>query len=97
MKEFMLLVGAGIGFVAGSRAGNGPYKKLASKARKVAKRPEVQDAVGRVKSTAAYKAADLTAKPPSKTDGVHDVEPVEFIVAPVPEPTVSGGPWTEGQ
>ncbi len=39
MRKISLLLGAGIGFVAGSKAGNGPYRQLEAKIREVAKRP----------------------------------------------------------
>jgi hypothetical protein len=42
MRKVTFLLGAGIGFVAGSKAGNGPYRQLAVKVRKVTKRSEPQ-------------------------------------------------------
>jgi hypothetical protein len=45
MKKLLLLAGAAIGFVLGSRAGRGPYNRLERKAREVGKRPEVKHAV----------------------------------------------------
>jgi hypothetical protein len=45
MKKLWLALGAIIGFVLGSRAGRGPYRRLESKAREVWGRPEVQQAL----------------------------------------------------
>jgi hypothetical protein len=51
MKKIALFVGVGIGFVLGSRAGNGPYKKLEAKVNDLRGRPEMKDAVVQVRST----------------------------------------------
>jgi hypothetical protein len=56
MKKFILAVGAGVGFILGSRAGRGPYEQLAAKARKIHSRDDVQDAVEKVKRAVASKA-----------------------------------------
>ena len=42
VKILTLLVGAGIGFVVGSKLGHGPYEQLEFKVRKVAKRPKTE-------------------------------------------------------
>jgi hypothetical protein len=41
MKKLGLALGAAVGFVLGSRAGRGPYRRLESKTREVWGRPEV--------------------------------------------------------
>ena len=45
MKKLPLIVSAGVGFVMGSRAGRGPYKKLESRARQLANRSDVRKVV----------------------------------------------------
>jgi hypothetical protein len=61
MRKISFLVGAGIGFVVGSRAGRGPYEQLEANVRKVLRRPEVEKAVDQVKE-AAGDAADSAAQ-----------------------------------
>jgi hypothetical protein len=56
VKKLLLLVGAAVGYVLGSRSGRGPYERLESKARKVAGRPDVTRAV----DTASDKVSGLT-------------------------------------
>lgn len=75
MRKITFVLGAGVGFVLGSKAGPGAYQQLEAKARKVAGRPEVQDAVEQLKSTAADKL-------PSSDS---DTEPVVPEPATVPE------------
>ncbi len=55
MKKLLLLLGIGLGFVLGSRAGRAPYERLEGKARDLAGRPEVTDAF----DAAAEKASTL--------------------------------------
>ena len=45
MKRFLLVVGAAIGFLLGSRAGRGPYEQVEAKVRNLTGRSSVQDAV----------------------------------------------------
>ena len=56
MKKFSFLLGVGVGFVLGSRAGSQPYEHLEAEVRKVAGRPETQRAVDQVKSLARKQA-----------------------------------------
>jgi hypothetical protein len=56
VKKLWLLVGAAIGFVLGSRAGRAPYERLESKARGVAGRSDVKQAV----NAASDKVSELT-------------------------------------
>jgi hypothetical protein len=56
MHKFTLLVGAGVGFVLGSRCGTGPYEQLESKVRQLGRRPEVQETAHRVRTTAKEQA-----------------------------------------
>ncbi len=52
MKKMAFLMGLGIGFVLGSKAGRGPYEELEHKVRSLRQRPEVEDAVVRAKGVA---------------------------------------------
>lgn len=52
MKKLCFLLGLGSGFLLGSKAGSGPYEKIAGKARSVTSRPEVREAMGEVKGVA---------------------------------------------
>ena len=45
MWKSMFLVGAGIGFILGSRSGRGPYQQLECKVREITRRPEGHDKV----------------------------------------------------
>jgi hypothetical protein len=56
VKRFSFLVGVGVGFVVGSRAGSEPYQKLAATVQKAAKRSETQRAVDQVKGVARQRA-----------------------------------------
>jgi hypothetical protein len=44
MKKVWFLVGLGMGFVLGSKAGSGPYEHAEAKVRSVISRPDTQDA-----------------------------------------------------
>ena len=70
MKRLWLLVGAGVGFVLGSRMGREPYERLEGKVREVSRRPEVKNAVSAV-SDRAENVADTVRK--VATDKVEDV------------------------
>lgn len=61
MRKMMLLVGAGVGYVLGARAGRERYEQIAGKANQVWGDPRVQERVEGVKQTApelANKAAE---------------------------------------
>src|ERR1700744_5888379 len=62
MGKITFLLGAGVGFVLGSRAGSAPYQQLESKVRQVSRRPEVKDAVDQLASTAKGQATAVTEK-----------------------------------
>lgn len=61
MGKISLLVGAGIGYVLGTRAGREQYDKMAAEARKVWRDPRVQDKAARAQHAAddaAHRAQD---------------------------------------
>ncbi|GJF28585.1 hypothetical protein [Kitasatospora sp. NBC_01539] len=88
MWKLTLVVGVGIGYVLGSRAGRQRYEQIARTAQKISQNPKVQDAAGKAKQQAgavAGKAAGAVADkvgdrlPNSVTDRVsyfqrHQVE-----------------------
>jgi hypothetical protein len=67
MRKFTFLVGAGVGFVVGSKVGSGPYLQLESKVRDVVVRPEVHDAVDRARDVAKNQVTSVADKLPSST------------------------------
>ena len=52
MKKFLFILGIGLGFVLGSRAGTKPYEQLRAKVGRVAADPAVQETVAQVKGMA---------------------------------------------
>jgi hypothetical protein len=42
MRKITFILGAGIGFLLGSKAGNGPYEQVEAKLREAIKRPKPQ-------------------------------------------------------
>jgi hypothetical protein len=79
MKKLWLLVGIGVGFVLGSKAGRKPYERLEGKIREVSGRAEVKQAADDVSDmegevtdeaidVATNKVADITDKVSSKVN-----------------------------
>ncbi|HTU37432.1 MAG TPA: hypothetical protein VMF35_05410 [Acidimicrobiales bacterium] len=62
MKKVAFLIGLGVGFILGSRAGSGPYKRLEEKARSLRERPDVDDAVTRAKEAASEQVTEAVGK-----------------------------------
>jgi hypothetical protein len=62
MKKLLLLVGVGVGFILGSRAGKEPYQRLENTLRELSGRPEVKQAV----DAASEKMEDLADKAGAK-------------------------------
>ena len=62
MKKVTFVIGLGVGFILGSRAGSGPYRELEDKVRALRNRPEVDDAVERTKSAANEGVTEVVEK-----------------------------------
>jgi hypothetical protein len=69
MHKFTFLIGAGVGFVAGSRLGTGPYEQLESAIARVAGRPEVKERVEQIKRTAGERVGDAVHKAGARLPG----------------------------
>ena len=81
MGKATFLLGAGIGFILGSRTGRGPYQQLDTKVREFTRRPEVQDKAGQLKDAAKKQASAVAGKvTPSRSSAA------ESRVTP-PDPT----------
>ncbi len=83
MRKSMFLVGAGIGFILGSRSGRGPYQQLESKVREITRRPEVRNKVEQLKDTAKDQAAAAAQKKTSRSQAAAGDSPV---TPPTPTP-----------
>jgi hypothetical protein len=59
MRKVLLLVGAAIGFVWGSRAGREPYDRLERAVRDLAQRPEIRRATENVTKSVQEHAKDV--------------------------------------
>jgi hypothetical protein len=62
MKKLFMVVGAGIGFVLGSRAGRGPYEKLDGQVRRFLGRAHLQDRIDQVAGTASEQLGGIADK-----------------------------------
>jgi len=76
-KLLVLAVGIGIGFLLGSRAGRGPYEKVAAKADQVWHDPRVQQQVDRSMKFANEKIEDVAG---IATEGARNL--VHRVTAP---------------
>ena len=81
MGKATFLLGAGLGFILGSRAGRGPYQQIESKVREITHRPQVQDRLHQLQDAAQDQAAAVADKAaPSQS-------PPEHGGVAVPEPS----------
>jgi predicted Fe-Mo cluster-binding NifX family protein len=62
VKKLSFLIGLGVGFLLGSKAGTGPYQELETKVRSIANRPDVREAVETTKEAAVQQATDVVSK-----------------------------------
>ncbi len=62
MRKTTFLLGAGIGFILGSRSGRDPYERLDSKIREITRRSDVQGKVEQLKDVAKDQAAAAAQK-----------------------------------
>lgn len=71
MKKLSFLLGLGVGFLVGSRAGSGPYQQLEAKVRSAARRPQVRDMVEKTKEVAHNQAAEAVDNVADKLSSVN--------------------------
>ncbi len=62
MKKLAFVIGLGVGFVLGSKAGSGPYEELEGKVRSLRHRPDVEQVVDRAKSAASEQVTEVVEK-----------------------------------
>ena len=62
MKKLAFLIGVGVGFLLGSKAGTGPYEELETKVRTIMNRPEVRAVVETTKEVASEQATEVATK-----------------------------------
>ena len=72
MRKLTLLVGIGLGFIAGSRAGRGPYERLEGTIRQVSGRPDVQQAVESASDTVESAVDNATRAATDKVTEIAD-------------------------
>ena len=71
MKKLSFLLGLGIGFLLGSRAGSRPYQQLEARVRSAARRPEVQDVVEKTKEAVHNQVAEAVDNVGDKLSSVN--------------------------
>ncbi len=86
IKKLVFVVGAGVGYVLGTRAGRQQYEAMVAKAREVAHRPDVQEVAQAVKSEAnrLYGEGRQRLRSPIETAPPHTAP------APILRPTSNG-------
>ena len=62
MKKLVFLIGVGVGFLLGSKAGTGPYREFETKVRSITNRPEVRDVVETTNEAAIHQVTDTVSK-----------------------------------
>ena len=62
MKKLAFVIGLGVGFVLGSKAGSGPYEALEGKVRSLRHRPDVEQVVDRAKGAASEQVTEVVEK-----------------------------------
>jgi len=83
-KLVILAVGVGVGFLLGSRAGRGPYEKVAAATSRIWHDPRVQEQVDRTVRFANDKLEDVAG---IVTDGTRNL--VHRATAPKARPTAA--------
>jgi len=71
VKKLSFLLGLGVGFLVGSRAGSGPYQQLEGRVRSAARRPEVRDVVAKTKEAAHNQVAEAVDNVADKLSSVN--------------------------
>jgi hypothetical protein len=73
VKKLSFLLGLGIGFLLGSRAGSRPYQQLEAKVRSAARRPEGHDVVEKTMETVHNQVAEAVDNVGDKLSSVNAV------------------------
>ena len=74
MKKLAFLIGVGVGFLLGSKAGSGPYQEIESKVRALVNRPEVRATVESTKEVAQDQITQVMDKAADRLPGSDDQE-----------------------
>ena len=70
MGKLSLVVGAGAGFLLGSRAGTEPYERFTAQVQRLMRQPRVRDGVDQAKQGAKDKAAAVASEVTNKATEV---------------------------
>jgi hypothetical protein len=71
VKKLSFLLGLGVGFLMGSRAGSDPYQQLEARVRSAARRPEVRDVVEKTKEATHNQVAEAVDNVGDKLSSVN--------------------------
>jgi hypothetical protein len=83
MKKLFLLIGFAVGFVAGSKAGSGPYNQLESKVRSITRHRDDKGAAGESRDTSVKsEPASVKSDPSSEVSYPDVVDPMGGVMAP---------------
>jgi len=81
MKKLVFLIGVGVGFLLGSKAGTGSYEQLETKVRSIANRPDVRDAVQTTKEAAVQPVTEAVSQ---VFDRLPDTDEAGTSLSPIP-------------
>ena len=71
MKKLAFLLGVGVGFLLGSKAGHGPYQELERQVRAIANRQDVQEVIEGTKEAAHDRATDAVETVSAKLESAN--------------------------
>jgi hypothetical protein len=69
VKKLTFLIGVGIGFLLGSKAGTGPYQEIEARVRSIANRPAVRDIVETMNEAAGEQVEVAVSKVSDRLPG----------------------------
>lgn len=94
MRKITLLIGAGIGYVLGTRAGREQYDRMAAEARKLWRDPRVQQKAQQAQDTASDLGHKAESKVSEKVDRSSSGSASSEAAAPSTFPTSAEGTST---